>query len=371
LKVERVQSDRLLEDANKHVLTDRPVAWQTDNPEVISIRPGLPSIGTGLIALGTEDSRGAAAADALFFHRSVTVYGHQAGRAFLTATSEGINRRITVLVKPSDPASLEIFPDSLLLDVGQTAHVRAVARNQQGCLMSDVPIAYQIADSTVATVDGTTGDVHGLKAGKTALSATTPNGVTDSIEITIPAVSDIVLDIPAGVNDLDIGERLEIRAKPISESGNALSNREVAWTRSNSNVDVQPSSGYTTNVTGRVPGDTTITVASESVSRQFTVTVAKVSSVQISPDSASLSVGSARDLKATPCSPYGKSLDREVTWTRSNSNVDVQPSSGYTTKVTGRAPGDTTVSAWSDNTEGRARIHVRDYCEDNTCAASY
>lgn len=352
-------------DSRGQPLNDRPVRWKSSAPQIVSLPIPSP---TNAISL--------ADANRIFFGRTALLLGHQVGQAVVTVTSENVSRNITVVVTASAATSLEVRPDHLVLDVQETAYATVMMRNQQGCLVTDELIAWSTDDPTVATATGLgqlqqQAAVRGLKAGTTRLTARTQGGVTASINVTIPAVSAVVLN-PSQINDLDIGDQRGIVATTLSSSGTILRNRAVTWNASSGAISVQPASGYATTVTGRSVGSAVVTASCEGMSGTCSVTVPAVASVSISPASATLSVGSSTNFTATPRSSTGAPLhNRAVTWTASNNHIALQSNTGSTVRVTGISSGDATLTASCEGKSGSASIHVRTYCEDHICAPSW
>src|SRR2546425_1968323 len=272
-------------DISNQPLKDRPVRWASSAPQTASVLPPTLSTATILAQL-----------DKLFLAQGAFLQGKQVGQATIVATSERAVANVPFDVVPSDPTSLEMRPDRLVLDVQETASVMAVVRNQQGCLDTDSIVSWTIDDPTIAAISATVTlpqqvAVGGVKAGTTNLTATTQNGLTVSIPVTIPAVSSIVLN-PSQISEIDIGATRVVTATTLSPTGTILKNRRVTWNSSTGAVPVQPVQGSSTTVTGRLVGSAIVTAASEGVSAALTATVPAVASVSISPPSLSLPIGS-------------------------------------------------------------------------------
>src|SRR5439155_778674 len=100
-------------------------------------------------------------------------------------------------------------------------------------------------------------------------------------------------------------------------------------------------------VTGVAPGSATMTATSEGKTSTAGITVATVpvTSVAISPATASLRVGQTVQLTATPRDSAGTALTgRPVTWASSTPSVATVNGSGL---VTGVTPGSATMTATS------------------------
>ena len=85
-------------------------------------------------------------------------------------------------------AMVEILPNVVRVSVGQRLQLQLVATDQLGHPVAGGNVRYQVADPTVASVDGQ-GEVTGLEAGVTTLTATvtwpgSSKAATASIEVT-------------------------------------------------------------------------------------------------------------------------------------------------------------------------------------------
>jgi len=111
-------------------------------------------------------------------------------------------------------------------------------------------------------------------------------------------------------------------------------------------------------VSGIKIGTATITASSEGKSGTATVTVtaAAVASVNVTPPTASITVGQTTTLTAQPLDANGNALTgRAVAWASSNAGVATVSDAGV---VTGVAPGDATITATSEGKSGTATVTV-------------
>src|SRR5207244_1302115 len=113
-------------------------------------------------------------------------------------------------------------------------------------------------------------------------------------------------------------------------------------------------------VTGGTAGSATITATSEGQSGTSSITVSNVpvpvSSVTVSPASASVSAGQTVQLTATPKDANGNPLaGRVITWASSNTSVATVTGTGL---VSGGAAGSATITATSEGQSGTASITV-------------
>ncbi len=350
-------------DANLQPVLNRPVDWRSADPEIAFVRPS---------SLATIDAPAggdvAARANELIYRTTAIVVGKAEGRTVITASTEGVTKSIEIVVTNGDPTSVQIYPEDIVLDVQEAGHALAVARNASGCVVRDAGVSWQTADASIVRVTPTTGDLLGMRAGTTDLTATTNNGVTGLRSVTVPAVDHISL-APGSSFELDIGSERTITAAPLSSDEAPLQNRTVTWTASSSSVSISSTQGYSTTVTGVSVGDVTVTARSEGKSAAVTVSVPRVQSITIAPPSCTVDINSSRSLTATLRSPLGSTLNnRSVTWRVDNANATVSPPTGYSTRVTGRSAGEATVTASSEGVSRAVPVHVANYCEQHLCA---
>ncbi len=163
--------------------------------------------------------------------------------------------------------------------------------------------------------------------------------------------------VSPAILSVSVGQTVTLTATPRDSSGNALVARVVTWV-SNAPAVATVNGGL---VTGVAAGPATITATSEGQSgvaavTVMTVTPAPVASVTVSPAAASVGVGQAVALTATPMDASGNALTgRVVTWGSSAPAVATVNGNG---QVTGVAAGPATITATSEGQSGSAAISV-------------
>jgi hypothetical protein len=139
--------------------------------------------------------------------------------------------------------------------------------------------------------------------------------------------------------------------------GGVLADRPVTWSSSAPAVATVSASG---TVTAVAAGTALISASVEGVTGSTTATVsALVSSVQVSPPTANLSVGGTQQLSATARDASGNTLTgRTVTWSTSNAAVATISGTGLVTAV---AVGSATVTATVEGRSGTANATVNPF----------
>jgi len=160
-----------LESASGTVLTDRPVTWTSTNP-----------------AVATVTTAG-------------VVTAMSVGEATIAATSEGITANITVTVR-SPVATVGVVPNPVQLSVGETAVVRAVARDADGTVVTGIPVIWSSNTPTVASISPS-GVVTAVSRG-TAVLAAQVEGLTATATVTTLGVASITIGgAPGNIAEVD------------------------------------------------------------------------------------------------------------------------------------------------------------------------
>jgi uncharacterized protein YjdB len=281
------------------------------------------------------------------------VLGVGAGAAIITAAADGIEATAAVTVSSVPVASVEISPSSATLTEGETQQFTAIARDASGNELEGRVIAWSSDDEDVFTVDAS-GLVLAVGAGTGELTATSEGQAASvTIEVEEAAVAEVTVT-PSSAT-LVSGQATTLNATVRDGDGNALTGRTVTWSSSNSQVASVNSNG---RVTGGNSGTATITATSEGVSgtAQITVSVVPVAFVEVSPASASVSVGQSAQFQAIARDASGTELPNRVpTWSLSNDNIASINQSGL---VTTQSQGTTTVRADIEGIEGTATLTI-------------
>src|SRR5947199_2697924 len=272
-----------------------------------------------------------------------------------TGMSDSATAVVTATAVPV--ASVVVLPAAASAPVGGTVQFVAVPLDSTGTALGGRIIVWASSNTAVANVN-TSGVATAAATGSTTIAATS-EGHSGTATLTVTAVTVPVASVtvsPASAS-VPVGQTVQLAATPKDANGNALSGRTVTWASSNSSVGTVNGSGL---VTGVVGGSTTITATSEGQSGSSAVTVTAgplpVASVTVSPASASVPIGQAVQLTATPKDASGNPLTgRTVTWASSNTSVGTVNASGL---VTGVVAGATTITATSEGQSGTSAVTV-------------
>src|SRR6266705_405554 len=254
-------------------------------------------------------------------------------------------------------ATVVVLPTAASAPVSGTVQFVAVPLDSTGTALGGRIIVWASSNQAVANVN-TSGVATAAATGSTTIAATS-EGHSGTATLTVTAVTVPVASVtvsPASAS-VQAGQTVQLTATPKDANGNALSGRTVSWASNNGSVGTVNGSGL---VTGVVGGSTTITATSEGQSGSSAVTVTAgplpVASVTVSPASASVPIGQAVQLTATPKDANGNTLTgRTVTWASSNISVGTVNASGL---VTGVVAGSTTITATSEGQSGTSVVTV-------------
>ena len=284
---------------------------------------------------------------------SGVVTGVAAGVVHIAASAAGKSAIAEVTVNPTPVATVRLTPSSQDLLVGQTVQIGAETLDAQGNVLTGRPVAFTTSNPAVATVSNT-GLVTALAAGSAIITGASegksaPSSITVS---TVPVAS--VAVTPAG-SQIVVGQTTQLNAEPRDASGQPLTGRAVSWSSSDPNVASVSSTGLVTAV---APGQATITATSEAAAGTSTISVSpkSVSSVILSPNQGSVTVGQTLQLGAQVTDDQGNVLGgRPISFTSSAPGVATVSESGL---VTGVAPGTATITATSEGKTGTATVTV-------------
>ncbi len=313
-------------DANDTPLTGRDVTWATSDP-----------------GRATVDATG-------------LVTGESVGDVTITATSEGVSGESSVAVVPVPVASVVVMPDTATVWMDSSLGLTAEPRDS-----ADNPLARAVTwatgDPAIATVDGA-GVVTGVADGAVTITATS-EGVDGTAGITVFAPVASVVVTP-DVDTVIEGTTRQLTAEPRDANDNPLVGRDVAWATSDTTIATVNAAG---GVTGVRRGSVVVTATSEGVDGTAAVTVIRVpvASVDVTPDSGLVYIGTDLELTGVPLDSAGNAVARGVFWASSNeavATVTKGPPGTGTAIVSGVAEGTATITATSDGVMGTANITV-------------
>ena len=260
------------------------------------------------------------------------VTGLAAGSTNITAGASGVTSNIsaiTVTLPPPVLTTITISPASTSVQTGATHQLNAACADQYGSAFTCPTLTWTSSNPSKATVSSS-GLVTGVAAGSTNITAGA-SGVTSNVStVTISAIPPVLTTItisPASTS-IQTGATHQLNAACADQYGSAFTCPTLIWSSSN------PSKA-TVNQSGLV---TAIDVGSSDVSctggglfsNVSTVIISAIppvlTTITISPDSASIQIGATQQLNAICTDQYGSTLIcPTLTWSsvsQSNATVD-------------------------------------------------
>jgi trimeric autotransporter adhesin len=297
-------------DAQGNTLTGRLVTWGSSNTDV-----------------ATVDATGLATAKAL-------------GTATITATSEGKSGTATLTVNPVPVFSVSITPPSPdTVFLGYTTQLTATTKDSIGGILTGRVVTWQSNNTGIATVNAS-GLVSAVTAGSTFITATSEgkNSSNTMVSMKPPVATVTVSPSFDSVTTAGSTSTRVLTATVTDVKGTVVTDRVVSWTSAPGSVaTVAPSSGASTTVTGKGVGSATVVATSETKADTSTIKVIlSVTSVQIAPPTATLSLTGTKTIQLTATAKNGGTTitGRTITWSSNAPAVaSVNATTGLVTAV--------------------------------------
>ena len=317
-------------DLNQNVLSGRAVSWTSQAPSIATV------------------------------NSSGVVTAVSGGSATITADVEGKSASATITVAAGPQANVAVVTVTLsnsALNIGEQSQGTAVLTDANGKVLTGREVDWSSLDNAVATVSSN-GLVTATGPGTVVIMARS-EGVSGaaSVNVNTPTLAKVArVRVDAPTQDIDVGEQVQTVVTLFDESGNVLTGRTIAYTTQDAQVVTVSANGV---VKGAGAGYTRIVATSGGVSGTEGFTVASsvnpVSTISISPASATLSVGQTTQATATANGSEGASLSSSYTWTTSNAGVATVSSNGLVNAV---GAGTATVTASSSGVTGGMSVTV-------------
>jgi uncharacterized protein YjdB len=223
-------------DPQGNSLPGRTMTWSTSDPQVARVSASGLLVATGV------------------------------GTAFVIAEAEGQRDSVRLQVQAS-VRRVRVRPEQSTVRPGDTVQLEGTPQDAGGRALSGRELVWTSSNSSVATVSGS-GIVTAVASGQATVTASS-EGMAGRATITVQyPVATVTLS--AEVDDLSIGEIVDLVATPRSAGGDVLTGREVTWSSDRADVASVRSSG---RVTARAPGIATIVAQSEGVEGRATIHV--------------------------------------------------------------------------------------------------
>ncbi|MCZ7405299.1 MAG: Ig-like domain-containing protein, partial [Candidatus Methanoperedens sp.] len=324
---------------------------------------GIPSGGVIVSGSGTGTTTLTAPSAAGTY--KVTVYASTKSGGLITNFKD---ITITVQAAPTPVlTTITVSPASASKLVGGTQTFTAAGKDQNGGSISISPATVWISsNTTVGTINSTTGVFTALEAGTTTITATNGTGGTvsgtASVTVTLTPVLTTITVSPSTTSKL-VGDTQTFTAAGFDQNGGSISISPAAvWISSNTTVGTINSTtgvftaleaGITTIIATNGTDGTVLGMASATVTAPGT---SVLTTIKVSPPKKSLKVNGTQTFTAKVFDQMGHIISAIFTWTSSNTTVGTIDATG---KFTALSAGTTTITAANGTINGSAIVSVR------------
>jgi uncharacterized protein YjdB len=282
------------------------------------------------------------------------------GTTSISATLGTISSSTNLTVGPAALVLIGLTPDSPSIAKGSSQTFVATGVYTDGSTQNlTVSASWSSSVTTVATIVAP-GVASGGGQGTTTITATVGT-VSGSTTLTVTAATLQSIDILPVDPSVPKGTKVSFTALGTYSDGTVQDiTTQVTWSSSSPSVAPITSQGVATALS---PGTTNITATRGTVSdtSQLTVSSATLSSIAVTPATATIAVTTQKQFTATGTYSDGTSLDltTQVTWSTGSSGIaTVSNTVGFQGLATGTGAGTTSVTATSGAISGSASLTV-------------
>jgi len=295
------------------------------------------------------------------------------GTAQIQASLSGVTGLASVTVSASSLISITITPDPLAIVLGLTGSLVATGAYQNGTTqVLTTQVAWTIADPSIASVSNganTAGQVTGVGVGSTAVIATL-NGISGKAGVNVTQAKLTAITVTPATASVSAGVGQQFKATGTYDNGSTPDlTTQATWISSDIAVaQVSNAAGSQGLAATLDPGTTTITATFGGLSGTATLTVGDplLSSIVISPTSATIQVGNRQGFTVTAVYQNGNTAVVAGTWTSSNQDVATIAAGGggggggggVRAIATGVAAGTTTITVSYQGLSASAQLTV-------------
>lgn len=320
---ETLQLEAAAHSARGTLLRGRTIHWESNEAEIVAV-----------------DEKGLA-------------QGIRPGSVEVRARCEDVQASVTVQVTAAPVASMEIFPGSISMQLGEPRPLVAVVRGPGGETLWGRAIMWSTSDPSIATVSAE-GVIHPIAVGRVRVTASCEEQSADA-EVTVapPPVAHIELEEES--LSLQGGEEYTIVPVLRAGDGSVLAGRSVSWRSSHPDIVEVDSSG---RLVARSEGSSAIQIQCEDVSITVSVVVVpeKAASLLLSSSTVQLAEGESQRADATPVGKSGDPLQgRQLLWSSDHPDVAQVTPDGT---ITGMSPGQTVIRASLDLARAEVSVTV-------------
>ena len=257
--------------------------------------------------------------------------------------------------------TVEIAPQSPSITIGSTIQLITSLKDEGGKSVNSGigDVQWESSNASVATVSSS-GLVTGISVGSATLTVRFIDNVgwkdalgTVMLRVSDQKVSSVAIN-PQIIN-VGIGQSSQILAVSKDANGDTITGLSIAWASSNVAVATVSSTGL---VTGVSKGESTViaSVGGVSASGSVLVTDVSASSIEITPNKGTLSIGQSSQLSARLKDAQGNIVaGRNVSWSSSDTAIITVSNAGMLTAI---SDGESTITASVEGVSGFATVTV-------------
>ena len=262
----------------------------------------------------------------------------KAGTVTITASMNSVSGNTGVTVTTAVLTAINVGAQSSSLAVGSAEQVTATGIHSDSSTQNlTAQASWTVSDPTVATVSGA-GLLASLKVGSVTVMATM-SGVSGSATVAVTAASVSSITITPAVFSIASGQSKQLSAVAVYSDGTSHDvTSQATWNALSTSYATVSASGL---VSGVSAGTSTITatVGSTTGSAIATVTSAQLTSIVITPATASIATGQTQSFTASGIFSDGSTTEitNSVTWNSSATNFATIDPIGLATGVSAGA----------------------------------
>lgn len=278
------------------------------------------------------------------------------GSGAVKASIGTVSGSVSLTITPKVPTAIKVMPSTASIAAGSTQQFSATASYSDGSTANVTNVvAWTSGNASVATINPS-GLAKAISQGSTAITASL-NGINGTASLAVSAKTVTSITISPANASIAAGDTQQFTAiATYSDGTTANVTTTVGWTSANTAVASINSSGLAKAVGA---GSTAILASIGGVNgtASLTVTAKTVSSIAVSPTSASFAAGTTQQFTATATYSDGSTANvtTTVAWASGNTAVATINSAGL---ATGVAQGSTAISASLTGVRGTAYFTV-------------
>ncbi len=278
-----------------------------------------------------------------------------AGEVHINARAGSVVAEAVITITQVPITRIDVTPANGSVLVGGTQQMTATPRDAAGNALAGRSITWLTGAPSVATISQT-GLVTGVAAGS-ALVFAASEGQSGSATVNVTTVAVASVAVTPNTGNIQQGQALQLTATARDAGNNVITGRPIVWTSTDETKATVSSQGRVVTI---APGSVTIRATVDGVtgSGTYTITPVPVATVQVTPNTTTISTGGTQQLIVTLLDALGNPIatsGRTITWVSANPSIASVTQQGL---VTGVASGSTSITITSEGVTTTASITV-------------